>query len=185
MFLFPIGHILQIVYLHLEELPNHRFLIWSQHDFFLFVLEDAAQIQQALAQQRLDKFRQDPTSDAGYKAQMDQILEAKRRVAAARGVRFNPEAEQGALGAGTLAALAQNQMNYDKNYQNDRNSYFGPAGRRVYFALRRLENDFPFPLASRRGLLALVYFLVEGFAARRPEDSTFVQRCGWWLGLGV
>jgi len=91
-------------------------------------MRDAAQIQQALAQQRLDKFRADPTSDAGYKAQMDQILEAKRRVAAARGVRFNPEAEQGALGAGTLAALAQNQMNYDKNYQNDRNSYFGPAG---------------------------------------------------------
>ena len=91
-------------------------------------MRDAAQIQQALAQQRLDKFRADPTSDAGYKSQMDQILEAKRRVAAARGVRFNPEAEQGALGAGTLAALAQNQMNYDKNYQNDRNSYFTPAG---------------------------------------------------------
>jgi hypothetical protein len=91
-------------------------------------MRDAAQIQQALAQQRLDKFRADPTSDAGYKSQMDQILEAKRRVAAARGVRFNPEAEQGALGAGTLAALAQNQMNYDKNYQADRNSYFQPAG---------------------------------------------------------
>ena len=91
-------------------------------------MRDAAQIQQALAQQRLDKFRQDPTSDAGYKSQMDQILEAKRRVAAARGVRFNPEAEQGALGPGTLAALAQNQMNYDKNYQTDRNSYFQPAG---------------------------------------------------------
>ena len=91
-------------------------------------MRDAAQIQQALAQQRLDKFRADPTSDAGYKSQQDQILEAQKRVAAARGVRYNPTSSQGAMSPATLAALAQNQMAYDKNYQTDRNSYFTPAG---------------------------------------------------------
>lgn len=91
-------------------------------------MRDAAQQQQILAQQRLDRFRADPTTDAGYKAQQDQILEAQRRVAAARGVRYNPTSSQGALSPATLAALAQNQMMYDKNYQTDRNAYFTPAG---------------------------------------------------------
>jgi len=91
-------------------------------------MRDAAQQQQILAQQRLDKFRADPTSDAGYKSQQDQILEAQKRVAAARGVRYNPTSSQGAMSPATLAALAQNQMAYDKNYQTDRNSYFTPAG---------------------------------------------------------
>lgn len=91
-------------------------------------MRDAAQQQQILAQQRLDRFRADPTTDAGYKAQQDQILEAQKRVAAARGVRYNPTSSQGAMSPATLAALAQNQMMYDKNYQTDRNSYFTPAG---------------------------------------------------------
>jgi hypothetical protein len=91
-------------------------------------MRDAAQQQQVLAQQKLDQFRANPSSDAGYKAQMDQILQAQQRVAAARGVRFNPESAQGAMSPATLSALAQNQMTYDKNYQNDRNSYFTPAG---------------------------------------------------------
>src|SRR5574343_1630659 len=82
-------------------------------------MRDAAQQQAALANQRLQNFRADPNSDAGYKATISQIENVLARQAAQHGNRNNFNATAPAL----LAAKAAAQMQYDKNYQSDLNSW--------------------------------------------------------------
>jgi hypothetical protein len=90
-------------------------------------MRDAAQQQFVQANNRLNDFRSNPNSDAGYKAQSDQLVEEIRRAAAARGTRFNPEA----TAPSRLAALGKLQMQYDQNYQTDRNSWDTRAGANI------------------------------------------------------
>lgn len=82
-------------------------------------MRDAAQQQAAMANQRLQSFRQNPNSDAGYKATNDQIANVLNRQAAMHGNRNNFNATAPAM----LAAQAAAQLKYDQNYQQDVNSW--------------------------------------------------------------
>ena len=82
-------------------------------------MRDAAQQQAAMANQRLQNFRQNPNSDAGYKATNDQIANVLNRQAAMHGNRNNFNATAPAM----LAAQAAAQLKYDQNYQQDLNSW--------------------------------------------------------------
>ena len=90
-------------------------------------MRDAAMQQAALANQRLQNFRADPNSDAGYKATTSQIENILARQAAQHGNRNNFNATAPAL----LAAKAAAQMQYDKNYQSDLNSWDVRSGANI------------------------------------------------------
>lgn len=90
-------------------------------------MRDAAMQQAALSNQRLQNFRADPNSDAGYKATTSQIENVLARQAAQHGNRNNFNATAPAL----LAAKAAAQMQYDKNYQNDLNSWDQRSGANI------------------------------------------------------
>lgn len=90
-------------------------------------MRDAAMQQAALANQRLQNFRADPNSDAGYKDTVSQIENTLARQAAMHGNRNNFNATAPAL----LAAKAAAQMQYDKNYQNDLNSWDVRSGANI------------------------------------------------------
>jgi len=90
-------------------------------------MRDAAMQQAALANQRLQNFRADPNSDAGYKATTSQIENVLNRQAAQHGNRGNFNATAPAM----LAAKAAAQMQYDKNYQGDLNSWDTRSGANI------------------------------------------------------
>jgi hypothetical protein len=90
-------------------------------------MRDAAMQQAALSNQRLQNFRADPNSDAGYKATTSQIENVLARQAALHGNRNNFNATAPAL----LAAKAAAQMQYDKNYQGDLNSWDARSGANI------------------------------------------------------
>lgn len=90
-------------------------------------MRDAAMQQAALSNQRLQNFRADPNSDAGYKDTTSQIENVLARQAAQHGNRNNFNATAPAL----LAAKAAAQMQYDKNYQGDLNSWDARSGANI------------------------------------------------------
>lgn len=90
-------------------------------------MRDAAQQQAALANQRLQNFRANPNSDAGYKATNDQIEQVLNRQAAMHGNRNNFNATAPAM----LAAKAAAQLKYDQNYQQDLNSWDVRSGANI------------------------------------------------------
>src|SRR5574343_1269466 len=90
-------------------------------------MRDAAQQQAALANQRLQNFRNNPNSDAGYKATNDQIEQVLNRQAAMHGNRNNFNATAPAM----LAAKAAAQLKYDQNYQQDLNSWDVRSGANI------------------------------------------------------
>ena len=90
-------------------------------------MRDAAQQQAALANQRLQNFRNNPNSDAGYKATNDQIEQVLNRQAAMHGNRNNFNATAPAM----LAAKAAAQLKYDQNYQQDVNSWDTRSGANI------------------------------------------------------
>ena len=90
-------------------------------------MRDAAQQQAALANQRLQNFRNNPNSDAGYKATNDQIEQVLNRQAAMHGNRNNFNATAPAM----LAAKAAAQLKYDQNYQQDLNNWDTRSGANI------------------------------------------------------
>jgi len=90
-------------------------------------MRDAAQQQAAMANQRLQSFRQNPNSDAGYKATNDQITNVLNRQAAMHGNRNNFNATAPAM----LAAQAAAQLKYDQNYQQDVNNWDTRSGANI------------------------------------------------------
>ena len=90
-------------------------------------MRDAAQQQAALANQRLQSFRSNPNSDAGYKATNDQIEQVLNRQAAMHGNRNNFNATAPAM----LAAKAAAQLKYDQNYQQDLNNWDTRSGANI------------------------------------------------------
>lgn len=90
-------------------------------------MRDAAQRQAALANQRLQDFRSNPNSDAGYKATTDQIEQVLNRQAAMHGNRNNFNATAPAM----LAAKAAAQLKYDQNYQQDVNNWDTRSGANI------------------------------------------------------
>jgi len=90
-------------------------------------MRDAAQQQAALANQRLQSFRSNPNSDAGYKATNDQIEQVLNRQAAMHGNRNNFNATAPAM----LAAKAAAQLKYDQNYQQDLNNWDVRSGANI------------------------------------------------------
>ena len=90
-------------------------------------MRDAAQQQAALANQRLQNFRANPNSDAGYKATNDQIEQVLNRQAAMHGNRNNFNATAPAM----LAAKAAAQLKYDQNYQQDLNNWDTRSGANI------------------------------------------------------
>ncbi len=90
-------------------------------------MRDAAQQQAAMANQRLQSFRANPNSDAGYKATNDQIANVLNRQAAMHGNRNNFNATAPAM----LAAQAAAQLKYDQNYQQDLNSWDTRSGANI------------------------------------------------------
>jgi len=90
-------------------------------------MRDAAMQQAAMSNQRLQNFRADPNSDAGYKDTTSQIENVLARQAAQHGNRGNFNATAPAL----LAAKAAAQMQYDKNYQADLNSWDTRSGANI------------------------------------------------------
>lgn len=90
-------------------------------------MRDAAQQQAAMANQRLQSFRQNPNSDAGYKATNDQIANVLNRQAAMHGNRNNFNATAPAM----LAAQAAAQLKYDQNYQQDVNNWDTRSGANI------------------------------------------------------
>ena len=90
-------------------------------------MRDAAQQQAAMANQRLQNFRQNPNSDAGYKATNDQIANVLNRQAAMHGNRNNFNATAPAM----LAAQAAAQLKYDQNYQQDLNNWDTRSGANI------------------------------------------------------
>lgn len=90
-------------------------------------MRDAAQQQAALANQRLQNFRNNPNSDAGYKATNDQIANVLNRQAAMHGNRNNFNATAPAM----LAAQAAAQLKYDQNYQQDLNNWDTRSGANI------------------------------------------------------
>lgn len=90
-------------------------------------MRDAAMQQAALSNQRLQNFRADPNTDAGYKATTSQIENVLSRQAAQHGNRGNFNATAPAM----LAAKAAAQMQYDKNYQADLNNWDTRSGANI------------------------------------------------------
>lgn len=90
-------------------------------------MRDAAMQQAALSNQRLQNFRADPNTDAGYKATTSQIENVLSRQAAQHGNRGNFNATAPAM----LAAKAAAQLQYDKNYQADLNNWDTRSGANI------------------------------------------------------